>query len=141
MDIFDWISCEDCNRSWHKTCVGIEASTPVEQVAWKKCASCGGADPEGVTLQSRRKVSSCKMCGKRLRGLDHKKCKQAMRDEVAAFRTPPAMMLSKREHPTISRKLLVPAKEKRAARKGRKRRKHKGVAVSEETLKKLRLHV
>ena len=113
----------------------------MEQVAWKKCASCGGADPEGVTLQTRRKVSSCKMCGKRLRGLDHKKCKQAMRDEVAAFRTPPAVMLSKRELPTISRKLLVPAKEKRAARKGRKRRKHKGVVVSEETLKKLRLHV
>jgi len=136
-DILDWIQCDNCVRSWHKTCVGIAATTSVEEVAWSRCTACGGADPEGEMLQKRRGVSLCRVCGKRIRGLDHAACKTAKESEVAAFRTPAAHVLSKREHATILRKPFTPSKDKRAKRVGRKRRKHKGTVVSDAALKDL----
>ena len=88
-------------------------------------------------LQKRRGVSLCRVCGKRVRGLDHAACKTAKESEVAAFRTPAAHVLSKREHATILRKPFTPSKDKRAKRVGRKRRKHKGTVVSDAALKDL----
>jgi len=32
-----WIQCEACDRSWHKTCIGIEADTDVTTVAFTLC--------------------------------------------------------------------------------------------------------
>lgn len=140
-DVNEWIQCEDCVRSWHKTCVGIDAATPLGQVEWKRCTACGGADPEGEMLVKRRKVATCRVCGKRLRKGNHKACKQAKEEEVAAFRTPPALVVSKREHPSVWRKIFVPSKEKRAKRKGRKKRKHKGTVVSAEGLADLKRRI
>lgn len=140
-DMNEWIQCETCVRSWHKTCVGIDAATPLDEVEWSKCSACGGADPEGEMLVKRRKVSTCQVCGKRLRDGDHKACKQAKEEEVAAFRTPPATVVSKREHASILRKIFVPSKEKRAERKGRKKRKHKGTVVSAEAVADLKRHI
>lgn len=137
----DWIQCDHCDRSWHKTCVGIDAATPMEEVTWSRCANCDGADPEGEMLVRRRQVAKCRVCGKRRRDNDHASCKQLKEDEVEAFRTPPAIVLSKRTHGTILRKTLVPPKEKRAVRKRRNKRKHKGTVVSEQVLDDLKRHV
>jgi hypothetical protein len=140
-DVAEWIQCEDCDRSWHKTCVGIDAATPLDEVEWKKCSACGGADPEGEMLVKRRKVSLCRVCGKRVRDGNHKACKQAKEQEVAAFRTPPAVIMSKREHPSVLRKIFVPSTEKRAGRKGRKKRKHKSTVVSTEAMADLKRRI
>ena len=60
---------------------------------------------------------------------------------MAAFRTPPATVVSKREHASILRKIFVPSKEKRAGRKGRKKRKHKGTVVSTEAMADLKRRI
>ena len=39
------------------------------------------------------------------------------------------------------RKIFVPSKEKRAERKGRKKRKHKGTVVSAEAIADLKRHI
>ena len=122
-------------------CVGIDAATPLDDVEWKKCSACGGADPEGEMFVKRRKVSTCQVCGKRLRDGNHKTCKQAKEEEVAAFRTPPATVVSKREHASILRKNFVPSKEKRAGRKGVQKRKHKGTVVSPQAMAELKRYL
>jgi hypothetical protein len=67
----EWIQCEECDRSWHKTCVSYPADTDIASIAWSKCGSCGGADPEGESLQKRRKVACCVVCGMQRKGNDH----------------------------------------------------------------------
>lgn len=126
---------------WHKTCVGNDEAAPLDEVEWRKRSAHGGADPEGEMLVKRRKVASCQVCGKRVRSGDHKACKQVKEQEVAAFRTPPAVILSKREHVSVSRKIFVPATEKRAGRKGRMKRKHKGTIVSTEAMADLKSRI
>ena len=66
-DVTAWIQCEECARSWHKTCVGVRAETPVKEVQWSKCAKCGGEDPAGEKLVKRRQASLCPVCHLRLR--------------------------------------------------------------------------
>ncbi len=137
----EWIQCESCVRSWHKTCVEINADTPTDKVEWSTCSQCGGADPEGEILVKRRKVATCIVCGKHKRGSDHAQCKQDKAQQAAAFRTPKATLVSRRDHISVGRKILVPPKEKRAKRKPRQPRKGKGRRVSEEQWEQLKTHI
>jgi hypothetical protein len=136
--IDDWIQCEDCVRSWHKTCVGMDASMPMDEVEWSKCGNCGGADPEGESVVKRRKVATCSKCGLRVRGIDHAQCKLDKAQGAAAFRTPKATLLSRRDHAKVQRKKILPPKEKRASRKPRKLRKGKGRRVSDTEYQRLK---
>jgi hypothetical protein len=43
-----WIQCEECDRSWHKECVGYEADAALDDVQWQKCGQCGGSDPKAT---------------------------------------------------------------------------------------------
>lgn len=137
----EWIQCEECVRSWHKTCVGIAADYPTDKVEWARCSRCGGADPEGEMLVKRRKVATCIECGQRLRGLDHSKCQAAMADQSASFRTPVAKLVSKHEHGKILRKKISTAKERRASRKPRRLRKGAGRIISGTEYETLLKHV
>ncbi len=136
----EWIQCEECDRSWHKTCVGHPADTDIASIAWSKCGSCGGADPEGESLQKRRKVACCVVCGMRRKGNDHSECLKKRADEAAAFRTPPAVALSIHHH-AIGRKVAKSAKKNRQGRKIRKRRKKSGRIVSQDQLHQLAKHL
>jgi hypothetical protein len=136
-----WIQCEGCVRSWHKTCVGIDASTPVDDVEWNRCSGCDGADPEGDVLVKRRKVAVCIVCGDRKRGIDHTQCRQDKGAQAAAFQTPMARMLAKSGHDGVDRKVFAPPKGKRAQRKRRTRRKHKGSVVTPEEFDELKQHI
>jgi hypothetical protein len=129
------------DRLWHKTCVGNDEATLLDEVEWRKRSAHGGADPEGEMLVKRRKVAQCQVCGKRMRDGNCKACKQVKGAEVAAFRTPPAVILSKREHLSILHKSFVPSTKKRAGRKGRKKQKHKGTVVSTEPMADLKRHM
>ena len=136
----EWIQCEDCNRSWHKTCVGIAADTPLDQVQWAKCSQCGGDDPQGEMLVKQRKVSACPSCGKRLRGIDHRRCREKMAKDSAAFRTPPAKVVSQRAHRTMLRKKFLAPRAKRQSRVPRRLRKGVGRHISEAEYGELQQH-
>ena len=127
-----WIQCEECDRCWHKTCVGYSADTPMNEIEWQKCSQCGGSDPKGQQLVPRRKPAECDFCGRRIRGIDHAACKKDRAAESDGFRTPKAAVVSRNENQKTSRKLFSPAKEKRAQRTGRKRRKAGGKSISPE---------
>jgi hypothetical protein len=133
----EWIQCEGCMRSWHKTCVGIEVDTPLDQVAWSKCRNCNGNDPEGEMLVKRRKAQVCSVCGQRKRGLDHRQCQQRKVQQATEFRTPKATLVSTVAHGSVARKKNSLAGEKRAKRRPRKLRKRKGRRVSEEEYQQL----
>lgn len=126
-DVDIWIVCEKCDRSWHKTCVGIEADKPLEEVEWQTCANCGGSDPKGEMLVKRRKAPTCNFCGKRTKRLKkgeadpHAKCKEERNKEALEHLTPAAEVLERFDHP-ICRKEKMRSDEKRKARTGRKRR-------------------
>ena len=60
----EWIQCEECDQSWHKTCVGHPADTDIASIAWSKCRSCGGADPEGKNGEKLRVVWCVECVGK-----------------------------------------------------------------------------
>ncbi len=126
----EWIQCESCDRSWHKTCVGYAANMALRAVAWKQCSDCGGADPEGEMLQKRRKTPMCVVCGQRRKGFDHSDCQQQKATAAASFRTPKAQLLGFAEHP-IRRKKETSARKKRKTRKVKKRRKNRGTIVSQ----------
>jgi len=126
----EWLQCEACDRSWHKTCVGIAASTPIDEVRFTKCANCGGTDPVGESLVKRRKIPSCSFCSKPKKGHDHSQCKALMVDAADSFRTP----ICKVVRQETNRIAYVPFKEPqkvRAGRKGRRKRKGRGVLISE----------
>src|SRR3990167_3922090 len=128
--IEEWIQCEICDRSWHKTCVGYAADTEISDIKWGKCGECGGADPEGEMLQKRRKVACCAVCGKRRKGFDHSHCKAQRVEEAATFRTPSAVVIEAGQH-EIGRKEEIPSKQKRKLRKVKKRRRNRGHIMSE----------
>jgi hypothetical protein len=121
--------------------VGMLAETPTNKVEWSTCSKCGGADPEGEGLVKRRKVATCIVCGRRKRGSDHTQCKQDKAQQAAAFRTPKATLVSRRDHIGVGRKILIPPKEKRATRKPRQLRKGKGRRVSEDQWEQLKTHI
>ena len=120
-DLDEWMQCEQCERSWHKTCVGYPADKATESIQWAKCANCGGADPKGDALEKRRKKPTCTVCGKLLKGNSHAACKEQRQAAAGAFRTPAATLISV-FHPTVRRKEKQRSDEKRKNRKGRKRR-------------------
>jgi hypothetical protein len=128
-DADEWIQCNGCSRSWHKTCVGIAADTPLEQVQWEKCTQCGGADPTGEMLQKRRKPPTCTACGKRIGRADHSACKQVRVSEANSYRTPMARVVDRQES-IVSRKKYVERRHTRSKRKSRKRHKRQGRSVS-----------
>ena len=133
------IQCDGCERSWHKTCIGIAAQTPVEEVEWGQlCGNCGGVDPQGESLEKRRKPALCEFCGQRRRRIDHSMCKQRKEDEVEKHRTPRAVVLSTTSNATTWRKPLTLSQEKRKLRKPRRKRKRSGVAVSASQLDELK---
>jgi hypothetical protein len=120
-DLAVWIQCKNCDRSWHKTCVGIAANVPTEDVEWKLCRNCGGNDPKGETLEKRRKAHTCAVCGDVMVNKDHSQCRQQRQQEVDAFRTPVAQIVS-RIDPVVSRIPKSRSDEKRKTKKKRKRR-------------------
>ena len=135
-DMSEWIQCENCVRSWHKTCVGIEAVTPLEDVSWSLCSSCGGSDPKGKMLVKRRKVACCPVCGARKRDLDHSACKVKKAEMAKKFITPRAQVIKER-HPLTPRKKLDAPKAKRQARKKKKRKRKMKSEISNGDLQKL----
>jgi len=136
----EWIQCDSCDRSWHKTCVGYRVDVSANEIEWSKCKNCGGDDPEGDILNKRRKVQSCVVCGKRIKGFDHKNCKAQRVEEATTFRTPKAVVISQLHH-QVGRKIADPAKEKRSKRKIKKKRKNSGQIVSESQYKTFMNHV
>jgi hypothetical protein len=120
-DLTVWIQCENCDRSWHKTCVGIAANVPTEDVEWKLCRNCGGNDPKGEALEKRRKAHTCAVCGDVMVNKDHSQCRQQRQQEVDAFRTPVAQIVS-RIDPVVSRIPKSRSDEKRKTKRKRKRR-------------------
>lgn len=54
----------------HKTCVGIDKDTDPLTLGFTTCTKCGGADPEGMTLEKKRKVPHCDFCHKPKKGND-----------------------------------------------------------------------
>ena len=116
-----WIQCKKCDRSWHKTCVGIAANVPTEDVEWKLCRNCGGNDPKGETLEKRRKAHTYSVCGDVMVNKDHSQCRQQRQQEVDAFRTPVAQIVS-RIDPVVSRIPKSRSDEKRKTKRKRKRR-------------------
>ncbi len=136
----EWIQCELCDSSWHKTCVGYAANTPLRAIPWQKCRNCDGADPEGEMLEKRRKTPICAACGRRRKGFDHSGCEQQKATEAASFRTPKAQLLDFAEHP-VRRKKEISAREKRKMRKVRKRRKNRGTIVSQARVHQLAQHL
>jgi hypothetical protein len=136
----EWIQCESCDRSWHKTCVGYAANTAMHVVAFKQCRDCGGTDPEGEMLQKRRKVPLCAVCGRRRKGIEHSNCKQQKVTAASAFRTPTAQLVEFAEHP-VRRKKEMSAREKRKTRKAKKRRKNRGTIISQARRHQLAQHL
>ncbi len=132
----EWMECDSCDRSWHKTCVGIAANTPNDSAKWHRWGTCGGADPEGETLQNRRKPPVCAVCGRRLKGVDHKPCKGIREDEVTLFTTPSAVVISAAHHP-VSRKPAMSARQKRKLRGKKKRRSRSSIVMSEKQFQQL----
>ena len=120
-DLSTWIQCENCDRSWHKTCVGMKADVPLDDIAWKTCSDCGGKDPKGEMLEKRRKAPICSFCGLLVRGNKHDGCKQQRIEQVEAQRTQAARVIS-RFDPLTKRKLKSLSDEKRKSKKLRRRR-------------------
>ena len=92
----EWICCEGCDRTWHKTSVGIEEDTPLDEISWSHCGKCGGKDPRGKMLKKRRKVGQCPVCFKRTRGGDHSMCRQERAKAAENFVTPMAEVKKKK---------------------------------------------
>jgi hypothetical protein len=132
-DLSEWIQCDDCDRSWHKTCVGIDKDTDPLTLGFMTCTKCGGADPEGMTLEKKRKVPHCDFCHKPKKGNDHKHCKAAKEQAANAYRTPMCDVLQSSVHPVAFTNFHEPNKT-RARRKRRKRRVHGKVVSAEEYL-------
>jgi hypothetical protein len=120
-DLSAWIRCENCERSWHKTCIGIKADVPLEDIEWKTCRDCGGKDPKGEMLEKRRKAPICNVCGFLVRGNKHDGCKQQRIQQVEAQRTQAAHVIS-RFDPFVARKPKSLSDEKRKSKKMRRRR-------------------
>lgn len=127
------IQCDDCDRSWHKTCVGIDKDTDPLTLGFTTCTKCGGADPEGMTLEKKRKVPHCDFCHEPKKGNDHKHCKAAKEQAANAYRTPMCNVLQSSVHPVAFTNFHEPDKT-RACRKRRKRRVHGKVVSAEEYL-------
>lgn len=134
----DWMMCDECDRSWHKVCVGYNADADLNILPFSCCKNCGGADPVGPSLKKQRKVSTCRVCHERIKGIDHSQCKRTMEQQEADFRTPEAILLARRDHSSISRKFLIPAKEKRAKRAGSRRKGRSGTKFTREESERLR---
>ena len=114
--------------------------TPLDQLQWVKCSQCGGDNPRGEMLVKKRKVSVCPSCGSRLRGIDHRRCREKMARDSAAFRTPPAKVVSQRAHRTVSRKKFLAPRVKRQSRVPRRLRKGAGRRISEAEYGELQQH-
>ena len=106
------IGCNDCKRTWHKTCVGIEEGTPLAQIEWSRCSQCGGKDPKGKMLKKRRKVAKCPVCFDRIRGKDHKKCREERTREAENY-VSPAAGVNKQNESNVRRKRMNPPQENR----------------------------
>ena len=126
----DWIRCDTCERSWHKTCVGYDATASLDIVDFSQCKECGGADPAGKSLKKRRKAPVCRVCGQRIKGIDHSQCKLDMEVDEANFRTPAAVERATRAHLDVPKKNFAPTKEKRTKRKLKRRRSRSGTVVT-----------
>jgi len=133
-DLSTWMQCEDCIRSWHKTCVGIKADKPLEEIEWSRCVKCDGRDPKGPQLEKRRKMPVCTVCHQRLRDIDHSACRQR-KEEIINTSRAPKVQVKRKEMSQPRLQLHQAADEKRKSRRPRKRRRRKGIEVTEEQLR------
>lgn len=130
-DVSGWLQCDECDRSWHKECVGIAADADVGALTFRLCASCGGADPKGDSLSKKRKAPTCPVCNKLKKGHDHSQCKEAKEAAADSFRTPICGVQQQASHPIPDAEFKQPATV-RNGRRQRRKRNHKGSIITEE---------